>query len=93
MDKITEIRNNTETVENLTKEIEYITSNSNGDIFKIIALFGKTNINNTNILDLDQVDGTISSIQRSEIYIESDLTKNIKIERRITTISRETSVL
>ena len=29
---------------NLTKEIEYITSNKNGDIFKIIAKFGKTNI-------------------------------------------------
>ncbi len=75
LNKITETSNNTEAVENLTKEIEYITSNSNGDIFKIIALFGKTNINNTNILDLDQVDGTISSIERPEIYIESDHAK------------------
>ena len=31
---------------NLTKEIEYITTNKNGDIFKILAKYGKTNLKN-----------------------------------------------
>ena len=62
-------------VENLTKEIEYITSNANGDIFKILAQFGKTNIKNNDILDLEEVDGTISSLERSQIFITSDYAK------------------
>ena len=62
-------------VENLTKEIEYITSNTNGDIFKILAQFGKTNIKNNDILDLKEVDGTISSLERSQIFITSDYAK------------------
>ena len=47
-------------IENLTKEIEYITSNKEGDIFKILAKYGKTNIENSNILDLDKVIGVIT---------------------------------
>ena len=62
-------------VDNFTKNIEYITSNSNGDIFKILAKFGKTNINNSNILDLEKVNGTISSLERSTIFITSDYGK------------------
>ena len=73
--KIIQTTDNNKTVENLTKEIEYVTSNSKGDIFKIIAKSGKTNLNNTNILDLDQVDGIISSLEGIEIYIESDHAK------------------
>ena len=49
-----------EKIKNLTKEIEYITSNDNGDTFKIVAKYGKTNLENTNILDLEKVDGIIS---------------------------------
>ncbi len=66
--------NETETdkVKNLTKEIEYITSNKDGDIFKILAKYGKTNFKNSDILDLKEVDGIISSSKRSEIYITSD---------------------
>ena len=59
-------------IKNLTKEIEYITSNKEGDIFKILAKYGKTNIKNSDILDLKEVDGIISSSKRSEIYITSD---------------------
>lgn len=59
-------------IENLTKEIEYITSNRNGDIFKISAKFGKTNIESSNILDLEIVDGIISSSDRPDIFITSD---------------------
>ena len=61
-----------EQIKNLTKEIEYITSNKNGDIFKIAAKYGKTNIENTNILDLEKVEGIISSNIRSEIIITSN---------------------
>ena len=62
-------------IKNLTKEIEYITSNKDGDIFKVLAKYGKTNIKNSNILDLEQVDGIISSTTRSQIYITSDYAK------------------
>ena len=62
-------------IKNLTKEIEYVTNNNNGDIFKILAKYGKTNIENTNILDLEIVNGTIISSERSDIYISSDYAK------------------
>ena len=64
-------KNVSEQIKNLTKEIEYITSNKNGDIFKISAKYGKTNIENSNILDLEKVEGIISSKNRSEIFITS----------------------
>ena len=66
------LKKNTDQIENLTKEIEYITSNSTGEIYKISAKFGKTNPKDNNILDLDQVNGTISSTKRSKIFISSD---------------------
>ena len=59
-------------MENLTKEIEYITSNEKGDIYKILAQYGKTNLENSSILDLEIVNGIVSSIERSTIYITSD---------------------
>ena len=31
-------------IKNLTKEIEYITTNRNNDVFKIFAKYGKTNL-------------------------------------------------
>ena len=59
-------------IKNLTKEIEYTTSNKNGDIFRILAKYGKTNIKNSYVLDLENVKGIISSADRSEINIVSD---------------------
>ena len=59
-------------IKNLSKKIEYITTNDKGDIFKIIAKYGKTNLKNSNILDLEQVDGIISTLERSQIYISSN---------------------
>ena len=59
-------------IKNLSKKIEYITTNDKGDIFNIIAKYGKTNLKNSNILDLEQVDGIISSLERSQIYISSN---------------------
>jgi len=60
-------------IKNLTKEIEYIISNKNGDNFKIFAKYGETNIKNSNILDLKQVNGEILSSERSTIFLSSDL--------------------
>ena len=57
--------------ENLTKQIQYITSRSNGDVFKILADTGKTNLKNSNLLDLENVKGSIISSDRSDIYISS----------------------
>ena len=34
-------------ISNVTKEIEYITTNKDGDTFKILAKFGKTNLKNS----------------------------------------------
>ena len=62
-------------IKNLTQEIEYITTNKNGDTFKIIAKYGKTNIEDSNILDLEKVEGKITSDIRSSIYIISDYAK------------------
>ena len=63
--------NNSQYVQNLTKEIEYITSTKNGDIIKIFAKSGKTNLKNNKILDLEDVNGTISSDGKSNIHISS----------------------
>ena len=60
-------------IKNLTKEIEYITSNKNGDRFKILAKYGETNIKNSDILDLKKVNGEILSSKRSTIFLSSDL--------------------
>lgn len=67
--------NHIDEIKNLTKEIEYITSNKNGEIFKISAKYGKTNLKNNNILDLEKVNGVILSDRKSEIYISSDNAK------------------
>ena len=58
--------------ESLMKNIEYVTTNKNDDFFKILAKNGKTNIENSNVLDLTDVDGIISSKERSDIFITSD---------------------
>ena len=62
--------NHIDEIKNLTKEIEYITSNKNGEIFKISAKYGKTNLKNNNILDLEKVNGVILSDRKSRnLYI------------------------
>ena len=60
---------------NLTKQIEYIASNKRGDTFKIFAKDGQTNLENSNILELNFVNGTIFSTEKNEIYIISDNAK------------------
>ena len=56
--KVNDEKNNTKEeqkykkFENLTKQIQYIASSSNGNVFKILADTGKTNLKNRNLLDL-----------------------------------------
>ena len=79
LDEVKKNKNDTQKsvsdVQNLTKEIEYITSNKNGDIFKILAKFGKTSLESSDTLDLERVNGAITSIERSDIFITSDYAK------------------
>ena len=58
-DKKDNINKSSKNVKNLTKEIEYVTTNKSGDILKILAESGKTNANNNDILELENVNGTI----------------------------------
>ena len=62
-------------IKNLTKKIEYISTNKNGDTFKILAKYGKTNLRNSNILDLEDVKGTVILSEGSIIKISSDYAK------------------
>ena len=68
-----EVKKKYKKFENLTKQIEYIASTSNGDVFKLLADTGKTNLKNRNILDLENVEGSIISLERPNIYISSEL--------------------
>ena len=59
-------------VDDLIKEIEYLTTDRKGNKYRIFAKSGKTNQNNKNVLDLDNVRGTITSEKRSNIYFVAD---------------------
>ena len=59
-------------IPNIVKDVEYLTTDKNGNKYKILATSGKTNQDNKNILDLDNVSGEITSNQRSTIYIFSN---------------------
>ena len=54
---------------NQSKDIEYIATKENGDIFKILARYGRTNLNNSKMLDLEDVKGTISSKNNLDFYL------------------------
>ncbi len=69
--KIKDEKQKNKKFENLTKQIQYITSSSNGDVFKILADTGKTNLKNRNLLDLENVKGSIISSERPDIHISS----------------------
>ena len=72
--KLPKIDNKKKEIEipNLVKDVEYLTTDKNGNKYKILATSGRTNKNDTNILDLDNVRGEINSEKRSTIYIISD---------------------
>ena len=59
-------------VKNLVKNVEYTSIDQKGNKFYLLANSGKSNINNSNILDLINVRGEITSDTRSTIYIKSD---------------------
>ena len=59
-------------IDNIVKDIEYLTTDKNGNKYKILATSGRTNSENKNILDLDNVRGIITSNKRSTVNIVSD---------------------
>ena len=58
-------------IDNIVKDIEYLTTDKNGNKYKILATSGRTNSEDKNILDLDNVRGIITSNERSTVYIKS----------------------
>ena len=60
---------------NIVKDVEYLTTDKNGNNYKILATSGRTNQDDKNVLDLDNVRGEITSSGRSTIYIVSDFAK------------------
>tara|TARA_Y100000741_G_scaffold211499_1_gene161069 strand:+ start:743 stop:1489 length:747 start_codon:yes stop_codon:yes gene_type:complete len=59
-------------IDNIVKDIEYLTTDKNGNRYRILATSGRTNTENKDILDLDNVRGVITSKKRSTVYIVSD---------------------
>ena len=59
-------------IPNIVKDVEYLTTDKNGNKYRILATSGRTNQIDKNILDLDNVKGEITSKERSTIYIVSD---------------------
>ena len=59
-------------INSMVKDIEYLTTDKSGNKYKILATSGRSNSEDNNILDLDNVRGIITSNVRSTIYIASD---------------------
>ena len=59
-------------IPSIVKDVEYLTTDKNGNKYKILATSGRTNQSDKNILDLVNVRGEITSNQRSTIHIVSD---------------------
>ena len=66
------IKPNKPEIDNIVKDIEYLTTDKNGNKYKILATSGRTNSEDKNILDLDNVRGVITSNKISTVYIVSD---------------------
>ena len=62
----------TKTIKNLVKDVEYTSVDEKGNKFYLLANSAKSNPNNNDILDLDNVRGKITSDKRDTIYIVSD---------------------
>ncbi len=72
VDLIEEQKKTKPKIDNVVKEIEYITTDEKGNKYKILASSGRTNSKNKNVLDLDNVKGIITSNERSTVNIISD---------------------
>ena len=59
-------------VKDLVKDIEYTSVDQKGNSFHLLANSGRSNIDNSDILDLINVKGKITSEKRDTIYIVSD---------------------
>ena len=59
-------------VKDLVKDIEYTSVDQKGNNFHLLANSGRSNIDNSDILDLINVKGKITSENRDTIYIVSD---------------------
>ena len=59
-------------IENTVKDLEYLTTGKNGNKYRVLATSGRTNLEDKNILDLDNVRGIITSDKNSTVYIVSD---------------------
>ena len=59
-------------IDSIVKDIEYLTTDKNGNKYKILATSGRTNLKDKNILDLDNVRGIITNEARSTVYVISD---------------------
>ena len=70
--KPNENKKNDNEIPSIVKDVEYLTTDKNGNKYKILATSGRTNQDDKNILDLDNVKGEITSNQRSTIYIVSE---------------------
>ena len=72
---VTSVVKNDANIPNIVKDVEYLTTDKNGNKYRILARSGRTNKNDKNILDLDDVRGEINSNQRSTIVIVSEFAK------------------
>tara|TARA_A100000164_G_scaffold11229_1_gene9550 strand:+ start:839 stop:1651 length:813 start_codon:yes stop_codon:yes gene_type:complete len=63
---------NKKEIKNLVKDVEYSSVDQKGNRFNLLANSGKSNSENNNILDLENVRGEIKSDKRDNIYIVSD---------------------
>ena len=66
------IKKNKPKIDNVVKDIEYLTTDKSGNKYKILATSGRTNIEEKNVLDLDNVKGIITSDERSTVYVKSE---------------------
>ena len=60
---------------NLVKNVEYTSVDQKGNRFNLLAKSGKSNIDNKDVLELEDVKGEIKSDNRDTIYIVSDYAK------------------
>ena len=69
------VNNKNKDLKNITKYIEYLTTDKNGNKYQILARYGSTNVKNKNILDLKEVKGKITSSKKPDINIKSNYAK------------------
>ena len=74
-DKIIEEIGTKKNQNNIIENLNYISIDANGNEYILSAKYGKESIEDSNIIILEQVVGTIKLINRSDIEIKSDFAK------------------